>query len=87
MSYLDARVRFEMNAVLHNFHLMATPLFVRNTGEEMFGAFFEFLDTVVARCRPRAIAAATDGAANITGRISSLATRIKQIWEPGLMRL
>ena len=87
MSYLDARVRFEMNSVLHNFHLMAIPLFERHTGEAMFDALSKFLDAVVARWKSCTIAVATDEVANMTGRTSGLATRIQQVCEPGMMRI
>ncbi|GMG17119.1 unnamed protein product [Phytophthora fragariaefolia] len=36
MSYLDVRLRFGRGNRLHNFHLLAVPLFERHTGAYMF---------------------------------------------------
>lgn len=41
-AYLDTRIRFFWEGSMHNFHLMAIPLFERHTGENMLSVLFQF---------------------------------------------
>lgn len=53
----------------------------------MFAAFTKSRSVLAALVRPCTIALAIDGAANMTGRISGLSTRVQQVCDQCLMQI
>lgn len=78
MSFMDVRARFTTGGVLHNFHLLALPLYDKHTGELLTRALIKFLDALHAPWRDILVGVATDGARSMTGRIRGVATLLEQ---------
>lgn len=77
-SYLDVRLRFHLNADLHNFHLLATPMNNAHAGLHMFDLCVRSLDAVCPQWRIILVGVSTDGAASMTGNAQGLASCIQQ---------
>ncbi len=75
-SYLDVRMRCFYRGELHNLHLMAIPMRDRHTGEYQFDLVVALLNILAPKWRHQLIGVTTDGASNMTGRISGTATRL-----------
>lgn len=73
-SYADVRCRFYLNGELHNFHLLAIPLYERHTAINIFNVVETFLDTIVPSWRTKVLGVATDGAATMVGNVGGLVT-------------
>ena len=43
-SYLDIRIRFFYGGTIHNFHLVAVPMFTHHTGEQIYLHAVKILD-------------------------------------------
>jgi len=88
MSYLDVRVRFVWLGVLYNFHLMAIPLFVRHTGENLFRVLQKFLDALLEDSwKHTCIRVSTDGARNMIGRVQGLVSRVQQVCSLDILQI
>jgi len=66
---------------------MAITLFERHTGDAMFYILGKFIDSVLAPWKVINTAVLNDGAANMTGRIIGLTTRIQKVCDPGLVKV
>lgn len=75
-SYLDVRMRCFFQGELHNLHLMAIPMRERHTGEYQFDLVVSLLNILAPNWRHQLMGVTTDGAANMTGRISGTVTRL-----------
>lgn len=88
LSYLDVRVRVCFRRGLHNFHLLAIPLFERHTGENMYNVLERFLEALLGDSwRHACIGVSSDGARSMTGRVNGLVTRIERTCVGGLVRV
>lgn len=86
-SYLDVRIRFCLDAKIHNLHLVALPMHERHTGLYMFELLSSFLDSIHPNWKSKLIGIATDGASNMTGRHSGAVTRLHQVCLPNCYRV
>eukprot|EP00171_Calliarthron_tuberculosum_P002636 IDg2636t1 len=86
-SYLDFRVRFEHGAKVHNFHLLAIPLFHRKTADIIFTASSKLLDVIAPKWKTQLVGVSTDGERTMTGRLSGVATRIQEVADDGVVRV
>jgi len=77
-SYVDIRCRFFFGGLLHNFHLLAIPLFGRHTASNIFTVVEKFLTALVPKWREKLIGVATDGAATMVGSINGIATLMEK---------
>ena len=85
--YLDTRVRFYLRGKLHNFHVLAIPLFERHTAENMFRVAVKCFDVLCPTWRQRLIGVSTDGDRTMTGRIQGIATRFERETPNGIIRV
>jgi hypothetical protein len=46
VSMLDLKICIPVNGDIHNFHMLAVPMFVEHSGEEMFKLFFDSLSAL-----------------------------------------
>ncbi|RLN94797.1 hypothetical protein BBJ28_00016514 [Nothophytophthora sp. Chile5] len=76
-SYLDIRVRFYASGDMHNYHLLALPLFGAHTGKLMFDALVKLMNAVCPSWRDVLVGVATDGEPKMTGRVRGLASLIE----------
>jgi len=75
-SYFDNRIRVHINGKLHNFHLVAIPMFEQHTGENMFVLVSHVLDVLCPRWRTQMIEVGSDGANAMIGHLQGVVTRI-----------
>ena len=86
-SYLDIRVRLFTGGAIHNFHLIAIPMFSRHTGEEIFVHAAKALDVICPNWRDILVSVSTDGERKMTGRVQGVGTRFEQASKTGFFRL
>ena len=86
-TYLDIRIRLFTGMAIHNFHLIAIPMFSRHAGEEIFLHAATALDVISPRWRDVIVSISTDGEWKMTGRVQGVATRFEQVAKPGFFRL
>ena len=86
-SYLDVRIRFSVNEVLYNLHLVALPIREHNTGQYMFKIISDLLDALCENWKAKLIGITSDGTSSMTGPISSVVTQLHQIRHPGCYRV
>ena len=86
-SYLDLRIRFSVNEVMHNIHLVALPMRERHTGQYMFNIVSEFFDVLCENWKSKLIGIASDGTSSMTGHRSGVVTRLHQVSLPGCYRV
>ena len=77
-SYLAVRLRLMFKGELHNVHLVAMPLNVRHTGENMANAIESGLKTVCKGWKKKLISISSDGASNDTGPTSGAVSRLQE---------
>ena len=77
-SYLDNRIRFHRNGIIHNVHALAIPIFDRHTGENMFQLVSNFLNVICLQWCARLISVGTDGASSMIGSLKGVVTRIEK---------
>ena len=77
-SYFDNRVRFHLDGIIHNYHVLAIPIFDRHTGENMFNLISRLLDIICPDWRTKLIAVGSDGANSMTGRLQGVVTRLEE---------
>ncbi|XXQ29722.1 DUF4371 domain-containing protein [Plasmodiophora brassicae] len=85
--YIDVRVRFCDAGRMQNRHVIAAPLFGSHTGEAMFNMVCQLFDVLCPTWTEHIIGSSTDGAANMTGRLSGVQTRLQAVALPGFMRI
>jgi hypothetical protein len=86
-SYLDVRIRFCVNEVVHNLHLVALPMRQRHTGEYMFNIVSSFLDALCENWKSKLIGITSDGTSSMTGHRAGVVTRLHQVSLPGCYRV
>ena len=59
--------------------MIAVPFFGRHTGEAMYDMIETMFDVLCPDWKSKIIACSTDGAANMTGHISGLITRLSNV--------
>ena len=77
-SYLDNRIRFHQDGIIHNVHFLAIPMFERHTGAYMFKLVSEVFDIICPKWHMKLISMSSDGATSMTGEHSGIVTRIEQ---------
>eukprot|EP00171_Calliarthron_tuberculosum_P021519 IDg21519t1 len=87
VGYLDIRVRLCWNGRLHNFHLLAIPIYDRHTGVAMFNALAKAFDALNPHRRSTVFDILTDGEKKMNGCHQGLATRVLSVVKPGFMRV
>ena len=75
-SYFDNRIWGHINGKLHNFHLVAIPMFEQHTGENMFLLVSHVLDVLCPRWRTQMIGIGSDGANAMIGHLQGVVTHI-----------
>jgi len=86
-SWVDVRIWYYQNSTLENLHLITFPFAGRHTGQATFEMFEKLFDVVCPLWKDKLIGCSTDGAANMTGRLSRVVTRIQNIVKPNFMRM
>jgi hypothetical protein len=87
MSYLDVRIWFSLHDVICNFHLLALPLFDRDTGENMFDVLVQFLNAFHPQWRDILVGSSSDGARAMTGSLPGISTRLGKCFSAKLIRI
>jgi hypothetical protein len=84
-SYLDMRFRIYLKEQcnIYNFHACAFPMHERHTGAVIFKMVCQVLDELCPNWRVSLISATTDGAANMTGRLSGAVTLLQNHMHEG----
>jgi hypothetical protein len=59
---LDLRIRIPVNEDIHNFHMLAVPMFVEHFGEEMFKLLFDSLSALDPDWKMKIVGITTNGA-------------------------
>ena len=77
-SYLDKRIRFHRNGVIHNVHFLAIPMFESHSGEYMFQLVRDVFDIICPTWRRKLISMSSDGASAMTGGYQGIVTRIER---------
>jgi len=75
-SYLDNRIRVHIDGKLHNFHLIAIPMYEKHSGKNMFILIRRVLDVICPRWRMQLIGVGSDGASSMTGQFQGVVTRL-----------
>ena len=86
-SYLDVRIRFSVNEVMHNIHLVALPMRERHTGQYMFNIVSNFFDVLCDNWKSKLIGITSDGTSSMTGHRSGVVTRLHRVSLPGCYRV
>jgi hypothetical protein len=76
--YLDFCVRVCVKPEIENLHVLAIPLRDRHTGDIMFNAMADVLDTLCENWREKVIGVTTDGDRSMTGQVKGVASRIER---------
>ena len=86
-SYLDIQIRFFYDSTIHNFHLVAVPMFTCHTGEQINLHAKKILDILCPKWQNIMLSITTDGEKKMTGHIKGVATRFEQAALPGFFRI
>jgi len=86
-SWVDVRIRYYQNSALENLHLITLPFVGRHTGLATFKMFEKLFDVVYPLWKDKLIGCSTDGATNMTWRLSGVVTRIQNVVKPNFMRM
>ncbi|CAM6060964.1 unnamed protein product [Sphagnum tenellum] len=84
VSMLDLRIRI---LDIHNFHMLAVPMFVEHSGEEMFKSLSDSLSALDLDWKMKIVGITTDGAASMTGVRKGIVSRIQAVATKGLIRV
>src|SRR6266496_5212627 len=71
-SYLNNHIRIHINGKLHNFHLLAIPMYKTHTSENMFHLIMHVLDIVCPCWRMQLIGVGSDGTSSMTGQFQGI---------------
>ena len=66
-SYLDIQIRFFYGSTIHNFHLVAVPLFTWHTGEQIYLHAKKILDMLCPEWQSIILSITTDGEKKMIG--------------------
>ncbi len=67
VSMFDLRIRIPVNGDIHNFHMLAVPMFAEHSGEEMFKLLSDSLSALDPNWKMKIVGITTDGATSMTG--------------------
>ncbi len=87
VSMFDLRICIPVNRDIHNFHMLAVPMFVEHSGEEMFKLLSDSLLALDPDWKMKIVGITTDGAASMTGVRKGIVSRIQAITTKGLIRI
>jgi hypothetical protein len=87
VSMLDLRICIPVNGDIHNFHMLAVPMFVGHSGEEMFKLLSDSLSALDPDWKMKIVGITTDGAASMTGVRKGIVSRIQTVAAKGLIRI
>ena len=77
-SYLDNRIRFHRDGVIHNIHFLAIPMFKSHSGEYMFKLVKDVFDVICPTWRRKLISMSSNGASAMTGVYQGIVTPIEK---------
>lgn len=83
--YWYIRIRVCYKSAIHDFHLLAVPVYDRHTVESVFNTLFRAMDALYSDWHKTIIGASSDGEKKMTGRHQSLITRIQREARPGFI--
>jgi hypothetical protein len=63
---LDLRICIPVNGDIHNFHMLAVPMFAEHSREEMFKLLFDSLSALDPDWKMKIVGITRDGAASMT---------------------
>ena len=86
-SYLDVRIRFSVNEVLYNLHLVALPMREHYSSQSMFNIISDLLDALCENWKAKLIGITSDGTSSMTGYLSSVVIQLHHIRHPGCYRV
>lgn len=87
-SYIDVRARFCTGTQISNVHMLAIPITVKNTGENMCNVVARLLAAVVGLdWNKKLIGIASDGAASMVWHVSGAVTRLERLCVPEVYRV
>src|SRR6266496_1728345 len=75
-SYLNNHIQVHINGTLHNFHLIAIPMYKAHTGENMFHLIMRILDVICPHWKMQLIRVGSDGASSMTSQFQGVVTRL-----------
>ena len=78
-SYLDIQIRFFYDSTIHNFHLVAVPMFTCHTGEQINLHAKKILDILCPKWQSIMLSITTDGEKKMTGHIQGVATGLNKL--------
>jgi hypothetical protein len=87
VSMFDLRIRIPVNGDIHNFHMLAVPMFVEHSKEEMFKLLFDSLLALDHDWKMKIVGITTDGAASMIGVQKGIVSRIQAVAAKGLIRV
>jgi len=87
VSMLDLRIRIPVNEDIHNFHMLAVPMFAKHFGEEMFKLLSNSLSALDSDWKMKIVGITTDGAASMTGVRKGIVSRIQAVAAKGLIQV
>ena len=71
-SYLNNHIQIHINGKLHNFHLLAIPMYKTHTSKNMFHLIMHVLDIVCPHWRMQLIRVGSDDASSMTGQFQGV---------------
>ena len=86
-SYLDIQIWFFYGGTIHNFHLVAVPMFTCRTGEQIYLHAKKILVILCPEWQSIMLSISTDGEKKMTGHIQGNDTRFEQATLPGFFRI
>jgi hypothetical protein len=86
-SYVDVQVRCYFKGYIQNFHMLATPMRERHTGEYQFDLVVKILKVLAPNWNYQLIGISTDGASAMTGASQGTCTRIVRECYAGVYRI
>jgi hypothetical protein len=86
-SYIDVRVRFPLSGCIKDYHVIAVPFSGSHTGLAMFEMLEQLFDVLCPNWQKKIIGCSTDGAANMTGTISGVVSRLANVSGDGFIRV
>jgi hypothetical protein len=87
ISMLDRKIRIPMNRDIHNFDMLAVPMFAEHSGKEMFKLLYDSLSALDPNWKMKIVGITTDDAASMTGVRKGIISRIQAIAVKGLIRV
>jgi hypothetical protein len=87
VSMLDLRIRIPVNGDIHNFHMLAVPMFAEHSGKEMFKLLSDSLSALDPDWKMKIVGIITDGVASMTGVRKGIVSRIQAVAAKGLIRV